>query len=71
MSLIKTNFTDWPNLSSFFDNDWLKNHLLNNNWLPAVNVVDNNGNYEVELAAPGFKKEDIKVSIENKSLVIS
>ena len=71
MSLIKSNRNDWPNLSSFFDNDWLKTEFSKENWLPAINVVSNNGNYEVELATPGFKKEEVNISIENKMLTIT
>ena len=70
MSLIKSNRNNWPNLSSFFDNDWFTREFSQENWLPAVNVVSNNGNYEVELATPGFKKEEVNISIENKMLTI-
>jgi HSP20 family protein len=34
-------------------------------------VVDNKGNYEIEVAAPGLKKDDFSVSIENGVLTIS
>lgn len=70
MSLKKSNNNNWPFLSSFFDNDWLKNEFTQENWLPAINVVSNNGNYEVELATPGFKKDEVHISIENKTLTI-
>lgn len=67
MSLIKYN---WPNLSDFFDDDLLKLRLSNGDWSPAVNVVDNEGNYEIEVAAPGLKKDDFSVAIENGVLTI-
>lgn len=68
MSLIKN---DWPALSDFFDDDWTKSKFSNGNWAPAINVVDNEGDYEVEVAAPGFKKDDFSVSCENGVLTIS
>jgi len=62
MSLIKYN---WPALSDFFGDDWLSNRFVSGEWAQAVNVVDNEGNYEIEVAAPGFKKDDFSVAIEN------
>lgn len=68
MSLIKY---DWPSLSDFFDDDWVKSRFSNGNWSPAINVVDNEGDYEVEVAAPGFKKDDFSISYENGVLTIN
>ena len=39
--------------------------------VPAVNVVENKDNYIVEVAAPGFKKEDFKINITDNLLTIS
>jgi HSP20 family protein len=72
MALIKsTSFPGWSNLTDFFEDDWWKNRLVHNDWIPAVNVIDNDKNYEVEVAAPGFKKEDIHVVVENGVMTIS
>ncbi len=39
---------------------------------PAVNILENEKNYEIELAAPGLSKEDFKLNINNDDeLVIS
>ena len=70
MTLIKSNFP-WNNLSDFFDDNWLKTKFANGDWSPAINVIDNEGNYEIEVAAPGIKKEDFKVSVEKGLLTIS
>ena len=40
------------------------------NSLPAVNVSEDNKNYNVEVIAPGFKKEDFKISVEDDVLSI-
>lgn len=68
MSLIKH---EWPILSDLFDESWMKNRFSNSSWSPAVNVVDNAENYEIEVAAPGLKKDEFSVSCENGVLNIS
>lgn len=37
----------------------------------AVNVIENEKEYDVELSAPGFNKEDFKIETDNDMLVIS
>ncbi|MCB0771117.1 MAG: Hsp20/alpha crystallin family protein [Flavobacteriales bacterium] len=39
--------------------------------IPAVNIKENAKNFEIELAAPGYKKEDLKVTVEDGMLAIS
>lgn len=36
-----------------------------NSTAPAINVIAHEGEYVVELAAPGLKKDDFKVNIDN------
>jgi HSP20 family protein len=36
-----------------------------------VNVSEDEKGYEIEVAAPGFKKEDIKINVEDDVLTIS
>jgi HSP20 family protein len=38
---------------------------------PAVNICEDNKNYSVDVVAPGFKKGDFKVNVENDILTIS
>ena len=71
MSLVKTNLTDWPVLSDLFNENWFKNRFLNGDWSPAVNVSENTDSYDIEIAAPGFKKEDFNVTVENGVLTVS
>ncbi|MDR6697945.1 HSP20 family protein [Chryseobacterium ginsenosidimutans] len=35
------------------------------------NIIDKNGVYKIKVSAPGFKKKDFKVSVEDGSLIIS
>ena len=54
--------------NDFFDNDWM---VRSNATAPAINVLENEHDYEIEFAAPGMKKEDFKVHIdENGNLAI-
>lgn len=38
---------------------------------PTINIIDSNGVYKVKVSAPGFKKKDFKVAVEDGSLIIS
>lgn len=38
--------------------------------VPATNIIEKENGYEIELAAPGMKKDDFKLEIENKLLSI-
>lgn len=38
---------------------------------PAVNVVENENGFRVEVAAPGFQKADFKLNLEGNRLTIS
>lgn len=39
--------------------------------LPAVNIKDNTHSFDLEMAVPGYKKEDLKVTLENDILTIA
>jgi HSP20 family protein len=39
--------------------------------VPAVNITENKNEYKLEVAAPGFKKEDFKLEVKNGYLTIS
>lgn len=55
--------------NDFFDNEWM---VKANATAPAINVIETEKAYKVELAAPGMTKEDFDVRIdEENNLVIS
>jgi HSP20 family protein len=58
-------------LSDFFDDDRFYSPWLNRQSMPAVNVKENDKNYEVELAVPGYDKKDFNISVENGVLTVS
>lgn len=39
--------------------------------IPAVNVTESKAEYKLEVAAPGFKKEDFKLEVKNGYLTIA
>jgi HSP20 family protein len=39
--------------------------------MPSVNITENNNHYNVAVAAPGLKKEDFKIDVEDNILTIS
>ncbi len=70
MSLIKRKDQFLPELTDFFDDGWYFKPISSHNWIPSVNVIDNEDNYEIELAAPGMKKGDFTVEEENGILTV-
>ncbi|MDD7455146.1 MAG: Hsp20/alpha crystallin family protein [Bacteroidales bacterium] len=54
--------------NDFFDNDWFER---SNASVPAINVLEDEKGYNLELAAPGLTKDDFQVSLdEGNDLVI-
>lgn len=71
MTPVRRNNQEWlPSIfSDFFDNDWMPRM---NATTPAVNVIENETEYKVEVAAPGMTKEDFCVHlVDENQLVIS
>ena len=55
--------------NDFFDNSWMEKA---NYTAPAINVIETEKEYEVELAAPGLTKENFQVHVdEDNNLVIN
>ena len=57
-------------LDAFFGNNKPAYYRGSNE--PAINVIENNKEYRVEMAAPGMKKEDFTIKLDNdNNLVIN
>lgn len=76
------SLTRWNNnqgMTNLFDDlfsrdlwNWgLANNSNTNTTIPAVNIRESADNYEVEMAAPGMRKEDFKVELDGNNLTIS
>lgn len=74
MSLIKLNKRRFPwfseGLSPWFDTDdfFAADFFIQDRNVPAMNVKENSDSFEIELAVPGFSKEDIQVTMEDNLL---
>lgn len=72
--ITRMNDQNWfPTLfNDFFDDDvWMVNNKKNVT-APAVNVIEEEKQYKVEVAAPGMTKEDFQIKIDaDNNLVIS
>lgn len=67
----KYNNQNWiPSIfNDFFDNDWM---VKANATAPAIDVIESDKDYKVEVAAPGMTKEDFNIHLsEDNELVIS
>ena len=72
MKVVKRN-TGW--FPSIFDEFFTENRLDVPNYenfsIPAVNIQENLTNFVIELAAPGLKKENIAIEVEENVLKVS
>lgn len=64
MTLARRNSETWlPDIfNDFFDTNWM---ARTNATAPAINVLEHDDKYELELAAPGLTKDDFKVSLDH------
>ena len=63
LPMIRRNSDSWlPDIfNDFFDNSWMERPTYT---APAINVIETEKEYDVELAAPGLDKEDFKVHVD-------
>jgi HSP20 family protein len=64
-------------MSRFMDDDWNnlfdwrnRNYSPSTTTLPSVNVKETKDEFVVEMAAPGMKKEDFDIQLDNNMLTI-
>ena len=53
--------------NDFFANDWM---TRTNATAPAINVIENDKDYKVEVAAPGMNKDDFKVNVTDDNYLV-
>jgi HSP20 family protein len=54
---------------NFFNDSFLSDRMISR--VPAVNIAESEGQYHIELAAPGLKKDDFKLDLDRNVLTIS
>ncbi|NOX84624.1 MAG: Hsp20/alpha crystallin family protein [Chlorobi bacterium] len=75
MQLVKRN-DDWrlPTIwEDFFSNDLFNfpSFMATGTTVPAVNISETENEYMVEMAAPGMKKSDFNINLDDRVLTIS
>ena len=63
LPMIRRTSDSWmPDIfNDFFDNSWMERPTYT---APAINVIETEKEYDVELAAPGLDKEDFRVHVD-------
>lgn len=75
--LFNNDYSSFPSsvLDKFFEGnlmDWNNRNFAGiNSTLPAVNVLENENEFKIDVAAPGMEKKDFKLNYENGRLTIS
>lgn len=61
----------WLNdvFDTFFNDSFISDRMIAR--VPAVNIAETEGDYHIELAVPGLKREDFKISLDKNILSIS
>ncbi|MBN2350306.1 MAG: Hsp20/alpha crystallin family protein [Bacteroidales bacterium] len=79
MTLVKRSNNTFPSVPSLIDSlfsrelmDWTNtNFSSTDTTLPAVNISETDNEYSIEVAAPGMKRDNFKIKLENNLLSIS
>ncbi len=75
MSLVRFS-NSYPSVfDTLFENNWFegenRNYATTNTTLPSVNIKESSEEFEVEVAAPGFGKNDFHIELNRNLLTIS
>jgi HSP20 family protein len=66
-------FTMQREMNKMFDNFFRGGDepgLLSSNWIPAVDVAEEDNEYVVKIELPGVNKDDVKITLESNILTI-
>ena len=72
MNLISTNLNRWKPtlLDELFDDRWFNFDTFNQTF-PAVNTIEKDNQFLLEIAVPGMDKKDFEIEIQNDLISIS
>ncbi len=72
MSLVKRNDVLFPSLlNEILKPDWFGGTETLRSSVPAVNIKENEKDYELELVVPGRKKDDFVIEVDKNILTVS
>lgn len=71
MTLVKVRKPNsvFPSIFDELWKDWPTQEVAE--WVPAANIKELDDRYHIELSAPGYNKDNIKVSVEDDTLTIT
>ncbi|MCF8345137.1 MAG: Hsp20 family protein, partial [Bacteroidales bacterium] len=60
-------------VDEFFGSDLMNNFFENQTGInvPAVNIIEGNEDFKIEVAAPGLNKKDFKIDLDRNVLTVS
>lgn len=70
-TLVRSFAPSFPSALQNFFNDFERVAPTHQHSFPAVNVLESENEFKIELAAPGLKKEDFKINVHENTLTIS
>ncbi|MDR1456236.1 MAG: Hsp20/alpha crystallin family protein [Tannerella sp.] len=67
--MMPTKRTNWlPGIfNDFFGNEWVERPSVAS---PSVNIIENEKEYKVEIAAPGLTKKDFRIDVHDDNRLI-
>ena len=69
---VRNNQNRLPGIfGDLFDNDGFNIYKLFHSHTPAINVIESEKEYKLELAAPGMSKDDFKITINDNYLIVA
>jgi len=63
-------FSPMGTFGNFFDDFFTRDFNIPSN-TPSINIIENEGAFRIELAAPGLEKTDFNIQVEKELLKIS
>jgi len=74
MKLMRRENRDYPAFQNCFEDFFGPVHCYPNNaakvWVPAVNVAEDENQFQIEFATPGFIKSDFSINMDNDVLTV-
>lgn len=72
MSIVKRNDVLFPALmNEIFKPDWFGGIDNTRSSSPAINIIENEKDFELQLAVPGRLKEDFEITVDANVLIVS
>lgn len=67
--LFPTLLSDFFDYDKFFGNRWFEKEFSQS--LPAVNIQEDENQFDIAFAAPGFTKKDFRIDVQENVLTVS